>query len=607
MPELPDGLRYRAFLSYRSADRKLASWLHRKLETYRVPRRLGKSDPQRRISARIGPIFRDRDDAKSAHDIETTISEHLARSEHLIVLCTPSAAAQESWVPREIEIFRRERPSGDIHAVIGDGEPPACFPKPLLTLAQDGSVRAPLAADLRNPSKGGDGRAKAVIKLLAAILGVEFDDLWRRERRRRNARIMLLTGVVLVLLVGVGVSLQQRENLRLASIFRAFNDVDQRNNGELADLLLIAAGPPPNGGIVTPAPQQVEALRSIARRTGHSFAGAVAQLQQDSRPAVVSTSHDGRLIFSMSWAGGSVFVWDANQNRLVARLPMRATDWLSVTPDPIRPERFDPLALAVSDDARFVTAVYAATDGGRRDVARWKLSAGGSCDFNCLPETFSFELPTGERNQEQRSLFGIRAKLFVESTMEKATYVEAGSQPVEIDFSGNVARAFTPLSADEQTRCNLSVPEAPPSRTATGGRAPGDTRKDISAPPPPPPPSIFLDRTDGGEAIWSFQGGRTLARLPYAKRTIYFYAGAQRREVARLKLPEETSCIAECDAALVFVQAGQQALITNTSNGRIYGMLDLDQCRFDGWPSLWPESLLSEATEAGPTSSVESS
>src|SRR5688500_11173770 len=92
-PVLPDGLRYRAFLSYRTADRRLAQWLHKRLETYRVPRELvGTVGEYGVVSRRIGPIFRDRDDARTADDIETIIAHELSKSQHLIVLCTPRAA-----------------------------------------------------------------------------------------------------------------------------------------------------------------------------------------------------------------------------------------------------------------------------------------------------------------------------------------------------------------------------------------------------------------------------------------------------------------------------------------------------------------------------------
>jgi hypothetical protein len=154
--------KYRAFLSYRAADAHQAKWLHRKLEEYLVPRPVsGTRGAHGIVPRRLGRIFRDRDEARSAERIESVIAEELSQSQQLIVLCTPNAVAPGSWVPREIELFRERRPKGLIHAVIGSGVPPACFPPALLRSTDDGRTEAPLAADLR-PLKegGGDGRAE---------------------------------------------------------------------------------------------------------------------------------------------------------------------------------------------------------------------------------------------------------------------------------------------------------------------------------------------------------------------------------------------------------------------------------------------------------------
>src|SRR5579871_1727097 len=187
------GFQYRAFLSYRSADARQAEWLHRKLEGYVVPRALvGSRGTHGIVPGRLGRVFRDRDEVSSAERIESTIADELAKSEQLIVLCSPNAVAAGSWVPREIELFRERRPGGVIHAVIGSGTPPACFPAALLTSTKDGRSEAPLAPDLR-PLKegGGDGEQRALIRLIAGILGVGFDDLWRREERRlREQRVI---------------------------------------------------------------------------------------------------------------------------------------------------------------------------------------------------------------------------------------------------------------------------------------------------------------------------------------------------------------------------------------------------------------------------------
>jgi Sulfatase-modifying factor enzyme 1 len=96
-------------------------------------------------------------------------------------------------VAREIELFRAKRPDGAIHAVIGAGEPPACFPRPLLTTTPDGRTQAPFAADIRPLRAGGhDGPDKGVVRLIAGLLDVPFDALWQRETRRRRARRLLL-------------------------------------------------------------------------------------------------------------------------------------------------------------------------------------------------------------------------------------------------------------------------------------------------------------------------------------------------------------------------------------------------------------------------------
>jgi len=200
---------YRAFLSYRAADARQAAWLHRKLEEYRVPRALvGSVGVYGRVPARLGRVFRDRDEARPAERIESALAEALARSEHLIVLCSPHAAAPGSWVPREIALFRERRPGGAIHAVIGSGAPPECFPSALLTTTEDGQSAAPLAADLRPLKDGGaDGEQRGLIRLIAGLLGVGFDDLWQREQRRKRIRRVTTALGVAGIAVAVGAAI----------------------------------------------------------------------------------------------------------------------------------------------------------------------------------------------------------------------------------------------------------------------------------------------------------------------------------------------------------------------------------------------------------------
>src|SRR5438093_11044334 len=83
------GFRHRAFLSYRTADQGPAKRLHEKLERYRVPRDLvGKPGELGPVPVAVGRIFRDREDARTADDIETIIAQELSKAQQLIVFCT---------------------------------------------------------------------------------------------------------------------------------------------------------------------------------------------------------------------------------------------------------------------------------------------------------------------------------------------------------------------------------------------------------------------------------------------------------------------------------------------------------------------------------------
>ena len=192
--------RYWAFISYSQRDAKLAQWLHKQLETFRVPRDLvGRRIGNRTIPRRLIPIFRDRDELPSTGDLTAKIRQALEASHSLIVICSPYAAASP-WVNEEIRTFKALGRTEWIFPFIVDGEPhasdrpalglPECFPPALrVAVGADGTLTDrrsdPLAADAR---EGKDGRSKARLKLIAGLLGIGFDDLRRRERARQRKR-----------------------------------------------------------------------------------------------------------------------------------------------------------------------------------------------------------------------------------------------------------------------------------------------------------------------------------------------------------------------------------------------------------------------------------
>ena len=176
---------YVAFISYSHKDAAIGRWLHRKLEGYRLPRRLaGTQGEDGEVPARLTPIFRDRDELPAAGDLSERVRAALAVSKNLIVLCSPNSAASP-WVAKEIATFRELHPGRPIFTAIVEGEPEQCFSPALL----EGGVE-PLASDLR---KEGDGRRLGLLKLVAGLAGVGLDALVQRDAARRVRRVTYVT------------------------------------------------------------------------------------------------------------------------------------------------------------------------------------------------------------------------------------------------------------------------------------------------------------------------------------------------------------------------------------------------------------------------------
>lgn len=198
---MADGtLRYRAFLSYSHRDAAVTQRLHRRLERYRIPRSLRRPDaPDAALPPRLHPVFRDRDELASSGRLSGSIEHALDESEALIVVCSPAAVASP-WVGQEIAYFRRRHPDRLVLAFVVAGDPgrdPRVDPEhaalPLALVLEDSehpdaALGEPLAADARAE---GDGFAHAFLKLVAGLIGVRYDDLRRRDQRRRQRGWML--------------------------------------------------------------------------------------------------------------------------------------------------------------------------------------------------------------------------------------------------------------------------------------------------------------------------------------------------------------------------------------------------------------------------------
>ena len=184
----PDpGFRYWAFVSYSHQDESWGRWLHRALESWRLPQGLvGAPIAAGVVPARLAPVFRDRDELPTATDLGQTVSEALRQSWSLVVVCSPAAAASR-WVNEEVRAFQRLGRGDRIHCLLVAGEgndPTPCFPSALREAVGFGE---PVAADVR---RGGDGRSAARLKLVAGILGLPYDRLVQRDHQRSYRRVV---------------------------------------------------------------------------------------------------------------------------------------------------------------------------------------------------------------------------------------------------------------------------------------------------------------------------------------------------------------------------------------------------------------------------------
>jgi tetratricopeptide (TPR) repeat protein len=136
------------------------------------------------------------------------------------VICSPNAR-KSRWVNEEILLFKRLGRENDIFALIVGGEPNdsdisgpdsalECFPKSLLfRLDAKGNLSDqridPAAADAR---PHGDGKENAKLKLIAGLIGADYDALKQRDLEyvRRRTRLYGIIAVSMGVLAVVAVA-----------------------------------------------------------------------------------------------------------------------------------------------------------------------------------------------------------------------------------------------------------------------------------------------------------------------------------------------------------------------------------------------------------------
>ncbi len=200
--------KFDAFISYRHCelDKFVAETLHKKLEAFRLPSLVKRKNNLSKD--RIRRVFRDRDELPLASNLAEQITDALRNSEYLIVVCTPRLP-ESKWCLKEIDTFIEMHGRENIFAILAEGEPSESFPPQLRykeeTILNSDNIPElvrtpvePLAADVRgkNTNEIRKKISEELLRLVAPMFGLNYDDLKQRHREQKMKRILRLSLVI---------------------------------------------------------------------------------------------------------------------------------------------------------------------------------------------------------------------------------------------------------------------------------------------------------------------------------------------------------------------------------------------------------------------------
>ncbi|MDO4492822.1 MAG: toll/interleukin-1 receptor domain-containing protein [Clostridia bacterium] len=206
-----------AFISYSHRDMNWGRWLQTKLERHRIP---AEARREGTFTGKHLRVFRDQTDLAGV-ELQESIQRELRLSRYLIVICSPNSAASP-WVAAEIAYFKRIGRAENIIPFIVEGEPETdraeleCYSEEL----RNDPERHYLGANV-----GELGKQKAFLRLLSILLGVRFNRLVDRERRRTILRRSIIGGIAAVVFGVTGVLLWQNARTENERRMLMYSDV----------------------------------------------------------------------------------------------------------------------------------------------------------------------------------------------------------------------------------------------------------------------------------------------------------------------------------------------------------------------------------------------
>ncbi len=184
--------RYFAFISYSRKDERWAKWLQTRLETYHLPAAVRKQHAD--TPRRIAPVFRDKTDL-SGGVLREQLCNELDESRFLILICSPNSAASE-WVDREVRRFVESGRAEQIIPFVVDGAADQSVFPPSLRWGEEKSLLGISVQEM--------GRTAAFLRVVSTMLGLKYDELARRHRKRMVRRCAAAAVATVLALAAAG-------------------------------------------------------------------------------------------------------------------------------------------------------------------------------------------------------------------------------------------------------------------------------------------------------------------------------------------------------------------------------------------------------------------
>lgn len=329
--------RYDAFISYRHGelDDFVAAKLHKKLETYSLPRHIAKQIGRKKLNR----VFRDREELMSSSSLSQELEEALCDSKYLILIGS-SRTSQSPWVMKEITTFKALNGPERILLLIIEGKVEEVIPDILRvhirTYEENGELVTveekvePLATDIRGANKKEVERKleEEILRLIAPIAGCRYDDLKQRHKERRKKKLMGLALGCALLLGGFGafnawrvwqIGVQMRE--KLATQSRALADQSLRllEKGDRMKAILVGKEALPKSLATPEKPIMDEALYALSEALyvyKYDFKLVPEKTLDYSRPLYFSKlSPKGKWAATLS-EEGYIEIWDLETEEL---------------------------------------------------------------------------------------------------------------------------------------------------------------------------------------------------------------------------------------------------------------------------------------------------